>query len=149
MSETTRKTATDTPLKAKKIKPTLRQRKLARIAADVAMGRRDDITTSGELVLAAGYAATVKEVPHKILDTSGVRQALSDIGFDEESAKNVVKSILENAREKASDRLKAADMVFKVHGTYAAEKHVSLNIDANVDTQAMLELAERLRNTTQ
>jgi len=39
-------------------------------------------------------------------------------------------------------------MVFKVHGTYAAEKHMTLNIDTTVDTQAIVELAERLRNVS-
>jgi hypothetical protein len=113
---------------------------------DIATGERTDIHNTGDIVIEAGYAATTKDVPHKILDTSGVHMALEEYGFNELSAKNVVKNILHSDEAANKDRLKAADMVFKVHGTYAAEKHVSLNIDAKVDDARLLELAQRLRN---
>ncbi len=134
------------PRRTLKPRITPRQRKAAKIMYDIATGERTDIHNTGDIVIEAGYAATVKEVPHKILDTSGVHMALEEYGFSELSAKNVVKEILNSKEEASKDRLKAADMVFKVHGTYAAEKHVSLNIDAQVDDARLLELAQRLRN---
>lgn len=134
------------PRRTLKPRITPRQRKAAKIIYDIATGERTDIQNTGDIVIEAGYAATVKEVPHKILDTSGVQMALDELGFNELTAKNVVKQILTSNEAQHKDRLKAADMVFKVHGTYAAEKHVSLNIDAQVDEAKLLELAQRMRN---
>lgn len=134
------------PRRTLKVQPSPRQRRAARIMADIAMGKRTDIKNSGDIVIAAGYAATNKEQPKRILDTTGVKDALADIGFNEHTAKKVVESILSSDKAAHKDRLKAADMVFKVHGTYAAEKHVSLNIDSTVDNERIIELANRLRN---
>lgn len=140
-----------TPLKAKKtykVMPTVRQRRVARLMVDTALGKHPEIKGNGDIVVQAGYSPANATQPSRILNTTGVKDALYDIGFTEENAKNVVKSILENDDAKHSDRLKAADMVFKVHGTYAAEKHMTLNIDANVDNTALMALAERLRDST-
>lgn len=140
-----------TPLKAKKkynLTPTPRQRKAARIIVDVALGLRPDIKNQGDIVIESGYSPTVQEVPHKVLNTSGVNSALDDLGFNAESAKRVVKQILEDIKAKHNDRLKAADMVFKVAGTYAAEKQINVNIDANIDNTALMALAQRMRDTT-
>lgn len=109
------------------------------------MGKRTDIKNTGDIVLEAGYAATVKEVPHKILDTSGVKEALSDIGFNPETAKKVVEQIMLDPTALHRDRLKASEMVFKVHGTYAAEKHLSVNVNAEVNTERLTELAQLMR----
>lgn len=140
-------TATKKPPRKYKVTPTPRQRRAARIMADIAMGKRPDIKNQGDIIVEAGYAATNKEQPKRLLNTTGVEIALADNGFSPETAKNVVKQILEDSKAMHKDRLKAADMVFKVHGTYAAEKHVSLNVDATVDNERLLELAERLRNS--
>jgi hypothetical protein len=147
--EQTETAATDTlavkPKRKYKVTPTPRQRRAARIMADIAMGKRPDIKNSGDIVIQAGYAATNKEQPKRLLNTTGVETALADNGFSPETAKNVVKMILESNDAAHKDRLKAADMVFKVHGTYAAEKHVSLNVEIEANNERLLELAERLR----
>ena len=127
--------------------PSPRQRKVAKLIVD-AIESGTTYTANKELIKTAGYGTSLQNAPSKVLETTGVKDALAELGFTEISAKKVVQSILESEDAKHSDRLKAADMVFKVHGTYAAEKHMTLNIDANVDTQAMLELAERLRNAS-
>ncbi len=124
---------------------TPRQRRAAKIMADIATGERTDIKNTGDIVIEAGYAATVKEVPHKVLDNSGVHMALEEYGFSEINAKRVVESILSSDKAAHKDRLKAADMVFKVHGTYAAEKHVSLNVEIDSNNERLLELAAKLR----
>jgi hypothetical protein len=126
-------------------RPTVKQRRIAQLIVDSAHGKRPDIKTTGDLVVQAGYAATVKEVPHKILDTSGVHIALEELGFNPETAKEVVKTIMLDVNAKHADRLKASEMVFKVHGSFAADKHVNVNVNADVDTQALTELATRLR----
>lgn len=137
--------ATVKPKRKYKVTPTPRQRRAAKIMLDVAQGKRPDIKNSGDIVLAAGYAATNKEQPKRLLNTTGVTEALSDYGFSPETAKKVVQQILESETAMHKDRLKAADMVFKVHGTYAAEKSVNVNIDATVDNERLLELADRMR----
>ena len=129
-----------------KVTPTPRQRRAARIMADVAMGLRPDIKSQGQIVVEAGYSRVIEKSPHDVLNTTGVETALADNGFSAETAKNVVKQILEDSKAMHKDRLKAADMVFKVHGTYAAEKHVSLNVEIDGSNERLLELAERLRN---
>lgn len=139
--------ATEKPRRTLKPRITPRQRKAAKIIYDIATGQRTDIQNTGDIVIEAGYAATIKDTPHKVLENTGVQMALDELGFNELTAKNVVKQILTSNDAQDKDRLKAADMVFKVHGTYAAEKNVSLNIDATVDNERLLELAERLRNT--
>lgn len=126
--------------------PTPRQRAVARIAADVAMGKAPDIKSNGQIIAAAGYGTGLQTQPSRVLDSVGVHIALEDMGFSEETAKNVVKSILSNEKAMHKDRLKAADMVFKVHGTYAAEKTIALNVDVQSDDTRLLELAERLRS---
>jgi hypothetical protein len=134
------------PARKYKVRPTPRQRRAAKIMADIATGKRTDIQSQGQIVLAAGYTEVNALQPSRILDTEGVKDALAEYGFNEKTAKQVVSNILNSTEAMNKDRLKAADMVFKVHGTYAAEKHVSLNIDAQVDDARLLELAQRLRN---
>jgi hypothetical protein len=113
--------------------------------ADIAMGKRTDIKNQGDIVVEAGYSAATRVIPHKLLDTIGVKEALSDIGFNPETAKKVVESIMLDSKAMHRDRLKASEMVFKVHGTYAAEKHVNVNIHAETDNARLLELASLLR----
>jgi hypothetical protein len=129
-----------------KVTPTPRQRRAAKIIADIATGKRPDIKNSGDIVAAAGYAATNTTQPKRILDTEGVKDALADLGFTPDNAKNVVTFILNNTASKDQDRLRAADMVFRVHGTYAAEKTVSLNVDVETSDERVLELAKLLRD---
>lgn len=134
------------PRRKYKVTPTPRQRRAARIMVDVAMGKRPDIKNQGDIVIAAGYTEINAAQPKRILDTEGVKDALSEIGFNEDTAKQVVTQILNSTAAKHKDRLKAADMVFKVHGTYAAEKHVNVNVEISEDTERVLALAEQLRN---
>ena len=141
-------TATLSPSKKKyKLSPTPKQRKVARIMVDVALGKRPDIQTTGDIVVQAGYAPTVKDVPHKVLKKSGVQDAIQDLGFNEETAKKVVQQILNSETAQHKDRLKAADMVFKVNGTYAAEKRINVNVETTVDTEKLMELAAMMRKS--
>jgi len=142
------KTATTAPLPKRKYKvtPTPRQRKVAQIIVDSARGKRPDIKNSGDIVIAGGYSPAIKDSPKDVLNTTGVTIALRELGFNPEGAKKVVESIMYNENSADKDRLKASDMVFKVHGTYAPDKHVSLNIDTTVDNERIIELANRLRN---
>ena len=48
------------------------------------------------------------------------------------SAKIVVAEILHGEETANNDKLKAADMIFKVTGGYAPEKRISANINATI-----------------
>ena len=134
------------PPRKYKVTPTPRQRRVAKIMLDVAQGKRPDIKNQGQIVIEGGYSPAIEKSPHDVLNTTGVTIALKELGFNPEGAKKVVESILYNEKSADKDRLKASDMVFKVHGTYAVEKHVNLNIDVATADDRLIELANRLRN---
>lgn len=109
-----------------KRKPTLRQRRIARLIVDTTLGRTD-IKTDKELILKAGYSEGNAKSTNSVIDTPGVQEALNDLGFTTDNAKKVVQKILNNEDAENRDRLKAADMVFKVHGEYATDKIAAKN----------------------
>ena len=109
---------------------TIRQKRLARKIPEIIAGNKD--ITAGELVRSAGYSADSQRKPGEILNSKGVQEELANIGFTEEKAKEVVAVILGDTKEKADTRLRAADMVFKVHGTYAPEKSINVNLEARL-----------------
>ena len=85
-----------------------------------------------ELVVSSGYSPmSAESSAHIILEQKGVQEELENLGFDTESAKKVVKSILKTGKDE--NKLKAADMIFKVVGDYAPEKHVILSKIVSVD----------------
>lgn len=126
-------------------KPTPRQRRSAQLIVDSAMGKAPHIKNAGDIVIHAGYAPSIKKSPHDVLNTTGVDSALMELGFSPENAKRVVAKILNSDNSKDIDRLKASDMVFKVHGTYAESRSISVNIDVDATSPRLLEIAERLR----
>lgn len=113
--------------------PTMKQRKLAEeIVKDMENpipSRMQDLLERG------GYSKTVALAkPGEILDQIGVKQALKEFGFNEESAKRVVTEIMGNSENDVA-RLKATDQVFKVLGSYAPEKNQSLNVNVDITKQ--------------
>lgn len=89
-----------------------------------------------------GYSENLVKQPGRVIEAVGVQEELEELGFDTESAKKVVKSILGKGKEE--NRLKAADMIFKVQGTYAPEKSVHLNVNANIPNERLKSLADKL-----
>ncbi len=137
--------ATDTKPRKYKLTPTVKQRRAAQLTVDSATGKRPDIKSQADIVRLAGYAASVENVPHTVLNTYGYDTALQELGFNPETAKKVVESIMLNEEAQNKDRLKASDMVFKVHGTYAAEKHVNLNVDVEVPSERVAQIAAMMK----
>jgi hypothetical protein len=116
----------------KSIKPTPKQRRAARLMADVALGKhKGKIETRGDIAVAAGYSETSRLSPDKVLDKPGVKMALDDLGFNSENAKSVVQSILNSTEAENRDRLRAADLVFKVQGDFASDKIAASNTNSN------------------
>lgn len=102
----------------------------------------------GELVESVGYTkAQAEKKPTEIIESKGVKNELISLGFNPDTAMEVVKEILIDPRNEPSDRLAAAREVFKVHGTYAAEKSVSMNVSASAEevTKAIQETMRKFR----
>ena len=108
---------------------TQRQKKLAK--AIVENLASDKPKTSGELLENVGYSEHLVKQPGRIIEAEGVQSELIALGFSEDNAKSVVGEVLLNQEEDANARLKAADMIFKVNGTYAPEKSINLNANIN------------------
>lgn len=118
--------------------PTLKQRALAKaIVENAASGK---VKTAGELLEIAGYdKTTALSSPGRTIEQVGVQQALEEYGFTEDNAKSVVGEILLNGDVDPNARLKAADMVFKVKGSYAPEKSLSVQLKHEVKETAVVD----------
>lgn len=107
--------------------PTIRQKRAAKLIIE--NSKLDNPKTGGEIVESSGYGVSMKKNPQVVLNSEGVKEALEESGFTEENAKKVVESIMLNERVEPNARLKASDMVFKIHGSYAPDKSVNININ--------------------
>lgn len=107
--------------------PTIRQQKVARGLVDNLAAKKP--ATKQEIVENAGYShKTATQMSKVIIESEGVKESLVSFGFNENKAKEVVAEILV-AGENDTVKLKAAEMIFKVHGTFAPDKHINLNIE--------------------
>lgn len=119
---------------------TLRQKKVAKAVVE---SLSQEKPTAQKVLESAGYGTSLQNHPKRVLESAGVIEELKILGFDTDTAKGVVAEIL-IAGENDSVKLKAADMVFKVQGEYAPERHVNLNLDADLTTREQ-ELGQTLR----
>ncbi len=107
---------------------TLLQKNLAKAIVENASAKRRK--NKKELLVLAGYDETTAEsIPGIIMEQVGVKQELMALGFNENSAKQVVQEIMLNPKVDANTRLKATDQVFKVHGSYARS---DINVEVNI-----------------
>ncbi len=84
--------------------------------------KREKPLNAGKLLEKAGYTKTVAEAtPGRIMEQAGVKEALNDFGFNVDNAKMVVAKIMMSDHSDDNPRLKAAEMVFKVHGAFPKE----------------------------
>lgn len=106
--------------------PTIRQKKLANNIVANAKEKRWD--TLKDLLIDSGYSKKVAAgMPKAVIATQGVQAHLAKLGFNEIAAKATISEILLLGKE--DNRLKAADMIFKIFGTYAPEKSITLQGD--------------------
>lgn len=101
--------------------------------------------TGGEIVESSGYGVSMKKNPHVVMKSRGVKEELRVLGFDEVSAKKVVSQILNDTSIEPSPRLKAADMVFQVSGSYAPSKNFNVEVKVEVDQKIAKGFDEYLR----
>ena len=127
--------------------PTARQKKVAKlIVENVTL---DKPLNGGEMLEKVSYSKGIQIQPSRVFESEGVKEALADLGFTESNAKMVVSEILLNDKVEPNARLKAADQVFKVHGSYAPEKSASVNVNiekSDIDLEKLAsELAKKLQ----
>lgn len=120
-----------------KLTPTPRQRKVAKLVVDSALGKIN-ATSHKEIVAAAGYGKGIQNTPLRVMNSDGVNEALNDLGFNEETAKKVIAKILNSDESKDENKIRAADLVFKVKGSYVADQNVKEN-NANPIIYAKIE----------
>lgn len=121
--------------------PTIRQKRIAKKLIDNLSA--DKPISAGEMLKTEGYSKSLQNHPKRVLESEGVQEELIEThGFDPELAKQVVSGILVGG-ENDNVKLKAADMIFKVHGSYAPEKQVNINLNGE-STQRTHELGNRL-----
>jgi hypothetical protein len=124
--------------------PTVLQQNLAKEI--IQNTKRKKPKNKGELVEMGGYSKTVAEAkPQVIIDQKGVQEALDDFGFSENNAKKVVSSIMLNEKTDPNPRLKATDQVFKVHGSYAPDKNININMNVKSIDPTNPEVLEALK----
>ncbi len=96
------------------------------------------------LLVSAGYSeGTALGSPGRTLAQKGVVEELKSLGFSEEGAKQVVSDILYSETAQDHDKLDAADKIFKVHGSYAPDKHLNVNVDIEPSPE-IKELTQKL-----
>lgn len=99
--------------------PSAKQKKVAKMLIENSKSNKP--LTKGEIVEKSGYGVSMKTNPQVIINSDGVKQALTDFGFNVDNAKKVTANIMLDETKHEHARLKAADMVFKVHGSYVNE----------------------------
>lgn len=120
---------------------TPRQEKLA--DEIIKNSQREKPLNKGEMLEKVGYAESTRLAKSgDIIESEGVQEALVKKGFSIDKAKEVVADILTGEKTKDENKLRAADMIFKVQGGYAPEKHESVNVNINTLDERSLELAK-------
>lgn len=113
--------------------PTAKQKKVAQLLIENI--ELDKPLNGGQMLAKVGYSKSMQHAKvNDVLESEGVKEALNDYGFNVETAKRVIGQILTDG-ENDNVKIKAADMVLKVHGTYAPEKSVNLNINEIHDSR--------------
>jgi len=119
----------------------MRQKKVAKLIVENLDS--PEPLNKGEMLAKVRYSKGMQKQPIRILESKGVTDELAVLGFTPEAAKSVVSKIMNSDDVEPNARLKAADMTFKVHGSYAPEKTVSVNVDVGVSDED-LEIAQQL-----
>ena len=102
----------------RKQKISYKHRRLAKIVAQVTLaGKKVSKQKMAEM-------AGLSQFPN----SEAMRIAMVNLGFTVENAKRVVGEILNNAEADDNARLKSAELVFKVHGAFAPDKVINMDV---------------------
>jgi len=120
--------------------PTTKQKKVAK--AMVKNMAKDKPDSAGQVLKSVGYGTGLQTQPKRVLESEGVQEELQILGFTEENAMTVVSEIMLNPKAQDNNRLKAAEQVFKVTGSYAPEKKAVVNLNVEIDNSRASQIAE-------
>lgn len=95
---------------------TAKQKAVAKLIIENASGDKPKLNGK-EMLAKVGYSEGIAESPYRVIKSPGVKMALKDYGFNEETARKVVSKILVHGF-KEENQLRAADQVFRVFGSY-------------------------------
>jgi galactose-1-phosphate uridylyltransferase len=123
---------------------TQKQKKVAQLIVENAV--LDKPLNGGQMLAKVRYSEGIQKQPSRILESEGVKEELEVLGFTEANAKMVVTEILLNTDNDPNARLKAADQVFKVHGSYAPEKKDITTQGEKLPSSDLDALAELMAN---
>ena len=109
--------------------PTILQERLAEKIIENAKRKKPKGKT--ELVASVGYSGNMARAnAGRAIECKGVKEALKARGFNPDNAKRVLGELLDNPEERSDIKVRVAQEIFKVSGTYAPEKSVHLDITA-------------------
>jgi len=112
---------------------TTKQKRLARVIVENSM--IDKPLNSTQIVEKSGYTGKTLLNPKNVIETEGVQEELTKLGFTEDNAMKVVEQIMNNEDAQDHNRLKATELVFKVKGTFAPEKKAVLHLDVTANDE--------------
>jgi hypothetical protein len=95
-----------------------------------------------EILAKRGYSKSVQKNPEQVLESIGVKQELSNLGFTVEGADGVVENILYNGKSEKT-QLTAANLVYERLGAKAPDKSINVNVSV-LDDQAISDIADKL-----
>jgi phage terminase small subunit len=105
-----------------------------------------------QAVREAGYNVkndlTAGSIASENLQKPVIQEAIAiERGFNEATAKDVVREIMLDSEVDPNARLRATDQVFKVVGSYAPEKSLTLNVDI-IDDQSFMQLMSKFQGAS-
>lgn len=125
--------------------PTILQRNLAKNI--ILNTKRKKPLNKQELVVLSGYnSVTADRHSKEVIEQKGVIESLAEEGFTEDTAKRVIKSILTNEKNDPGVRIRAAEQVFKVLGSYAPDKSINLTSTVSITDDEFKQVLELYGN---
>lgn len=122
---------------------TLMQQKAAELTVEK-VGKKKKLVKA-EILAEAGFSKAMQKNPDKVFDTEGFKEELAKLGFDSNNAKRVVAEILNKKYAEDKDRLKAADMIFTVHGDKAPDKTINFNVNIEEERNTLKLLIDSIK----
>lgn len=123
--------------------PTLNQKKVAKLIVE---NLKNGKKISGKKILEeAGYGKGMGKHAGQVINSKGVKEELKNLGFTVDNAKNVLGKLIDDPNTEANVKVNVAKEIFKVHGTYAAQKQ-EISVNKELD-EALNRLSKLLPKT--
>ena len=125
-------------IRTKKIKPTIRQKKVAKLMLD------NVSSSKKEILQMAGYGKLASQ-PHRVLEAEGTKMALAEYGLTEEL---ITTSLVSDIEAKPKNRLGELRLGSEILGMKEGEKTLNILIYNNEQARTIATRALRVREIT-